>query len=332
YRWLVKADVFLGRAKRDQNYRYWAYAYDFMGPGVTAAKQTQYRHFIKFKFPSWLSRMSQYKDRRRNIHTITQKLMGFLHADYFTIWEEIIAPLRPLLQRDEKLAVDLCTQADLDDSEIIQMLQMNDDNEFLRSVLKKMAQIRAMKRDEKIVSKKAKRIEKTEEYPERGKRDVSANSQRKKEMTALPPAISKGIKENEKDKRMPGEDEDSDIPSEEVAADDADILALRRRKGGRKQKGRVKSVYQDDEEEMKEGMNAGADDEEGVEESTKKESTGALKTEVPDGVKVKPIEAEKPQSEGAGVGKETASGQSKDNKDDVKTSKEKKVQHTLFNF
>jgi len=53
YHALSKADVFLGRTARRQNYALWSYAWDIMNGGVATAKTRNYPN-DKYDFPTWL--------------------------------------------------------------------------------------------------------------------------------------------------------------------------------------------------------------------------------------------------------------------------------------
>ncbi len=100
YAALSKADTFLGRTHRRQNYGLWSYAYDIMGGGVATAKTHSYSN-KRYSFPSWL-RMAKdsksYRDIRDSIvkrisetcHNSNKKSRGFLSMYFVNMFRNDI--------------------------------------------------------------------------------------------------------------------------------------------------------------------------------------------------------------------------------------------------
>jgi len=76
YEALSKADVFLGRVGKTQNYRLWSYASDIMTGGVAVSKTHEYSN-DKYQFPSWLSTMKKYKSTRVLKKSVLTKIGDF---------------------------------------------------------------------------------------------------------------------------------------------------------------------------------------------------------------------------------------------------------------
>lgn len=53
YDMISKADVYLGRAQRTQNYGYWKYAINLMTLGVAFSKDKKYKKFTRYSGPSY---------------------------------------------------------------------------------------------------------------------------------------------------------------------------------------------------------------------------------------------------------------------------------------
>jgi len=78
YHALSKADVFLGRTHRRQNYRLWAYACDIMNGGVATAKTHNYPK-EKYTFPVWLRQSKASKPTRELRDSILSKISTACH-------------------------------------------------------------------------------------------------------------------------------------------------------------------------------------------------------------------------------------------------------------
>ncbi len=61
---LSRADIFLSRVWKRQNYALWSYASQMMTEGVALAKEEKYRGYKKLAFPNWLKKMSRTKSMR----------------------------------------------------------------------------------------------------------------------------------------------------------------------------------------------------------------------------------------------------------------------------
>jgi len=75
---ISKADVFLGRTHRRQNYGLWSYACDLMNGGVATAKTHEYQN-EKYNFPLWLTEQKNSKSYRDTRDSIVGKMSGTYH-------------------------------------------------------------------------------------------------------------------------------------------------------------------------------------------------------------------------------------------------------------
>jgi len=75
---ISKADVFLGRTHRRQNYGLWSYACDIMNGGVATAKTQEYQN-EKYNFPLWLREKKSSKSYRGIRDSIVEKMSGTCH-------------------------------------------------------------------------------------------------------------------------------------------------------------------------------------------------------------------------------------------------------------
>ncbi|MBI5635701.1 replication factor C large subunit [Candidatus Micrarchaeota archaeon] len=78
--YLSKADVFLGRIRRRQNYRYFKYAIALATAGVSSAKDGRYSKFVKYNFPSYIKKLSSTKASRALVKEAGKKIRAKLHC------------------------------------------------------------------------------------------------------------------------------------------------------------------------------------------------------------------------------------------------------------
>ncbi|MEM3422517.1 MAG: replication factor C large subunit [Candidatus Bilamarchaeaceae archaeon] len=109
--WLSRSDVFLGRAERGD----WVmlkYSLDLMSAGVGLAKETVYRKFTKYQYPSYLKKMGASVETRRMLMAIGEKVGRITHTNavearsYFKFLAKIPESLlsEKYLLEDEEIA------------------------------------------------------------------------------------------------------------------------------------------------------------------------------------------------------------------------------------
>lgn len=122
YEILAKADRFLGRAQRTQNYRLWAYASDLSTAGVMTARQHDYRKFVPFGFPQWLSKMSRSRGARQLKDSLATALGGATHQSKRKSRAEQVAVFETLFQADEAFAAAQTARLRLTDEQVALLL------------------------------------------------------------------------------------------------------------------------------------------------------------------------------------------------------------------
>lgn len=80
YDMISKADVYLGRAQRTQNYGYWKYAINLMTLGVAFSKDKKYKKFTRYSGPSYFKLRRSARKKIEKIDTILEKLANRLHV------------------------------------------------------------------------------------------------------------------------------------------------------------------------------------------------------------------------------------------------------------
>ncbi|WP_214045690.1 replication factor C large subunit [Methanomethylovorans sp.] len=116
YEYISRADLFLGRVKKRQNYIMWRYASVLMTCGTVVSKAQPKRGFVKFNPPSLWRRMGQLKARRNMRNNIAAKIADHCHESMRYAGTDIASIYSVLLEdRDYAPAVVAELQLDLDE-------------------------------------------------------------------------------------------------------------------------------------------------------------------------------------------------------------------------
>ena len=99
---LSRADIYLGRVRRKQYYGLWGYANDMMTCGVSLAKSKEYRGYVKYQFPSWLSKMSRSKGMRDARDGFAARLGKHTHSSGRMALQELLPYFRQMYINDRE--------------------------------------------------------------------------------------------------------------------------------------------------------------------------------------------------------------------------------------
>lgn len=116
YYYLSRADIFLGRAFRNQYYKLWGYASDLMTSGVSVARESRY-HFQRFRSPSYFTALARSKKDRTMRKEIHQKISEKCHCSSSEAGEYVI--VMQALETNPEKAAGLCRFFGLDEDEIL---------------------------------------------------------------------------------------------------------------------------------------------------------------------------------------------------------------------
>jgi len=119
---LSRADLFLGRTRRTQDYAMWAYASELGTLGVMTARTHEYRDFVPFGFPQWLSRMGRTKGLRQTKDLLAERLGRATHASKRKTRAEQVEVFSTLFRNDREFAVRQAAALDLTDDEVALLL------------------------------------------------------------------------------------------------------------------------------------------------------------------------------------------------------------------
>jgi len=121
YSALSKADVFLGRTNRIQNYGLWSYACDIMNGGVATAKTHDYPN-EKYSFPTWLREVKDSKSTRDVRDSIVKKISVASHNSSGKSRDSLLMYFTQMFRNDTVFAVKMRQRFDFSESEIKYLL------------------------------------------------------------------------------------------------------------------------------------------------------------------------------------------------------------------
>jgi len=161
YNALSKADVFLGRTYRRQNYALWSYANDIMNGGVAVAKSRTYPN-DRYNFPSWLRQQKSSKTNRDIRDLIAEKISNCCHISNEKSKDFIISYFTQMFRNNTHFAVKMKNKFDFTENEIKYLLGKTHSHK-LKSILNPMEKIKKIPIQEKEPSKLIQKEEKKED-------------------------------------------------------------------------------------------------------------------------------------------------------------------------
>ncbi len=102
YEYLSRADVFLGRVYRRQQYSLWKSAVDMLA-AVSVAKDEKYKGRAMYSFPSWLRMMSKSKERRGIRDSLGTKIGTIYHTSSRRVLEDVLPDFRVIYEHNSEL-------------------------------------------------------------------------------------------------------------------------------------------------------------------------------------------------------------------------------------
>ncbi len=157
YGWISKADIYLGRVRRRQWYRAWAYAKDMMTAGVSSAKDHVHKGWTKYAFPTWIRKMSSSKDVRSRKKNISEKIAPKVHSTTGRVNSDFLPLLRSLTKKEEEIQKMLVEDCDLDPNEVASLLETRVDSDRVQSLFLEEEE------DEEIEKKEEEEVEEDED-------------------------------------------------------------------------------------------------------------------------------------------------------------------------
>ncbi len=133
YRMLSRADVYLGRARRCQVYRFWSYASDLMTAGVAVARTGRWAGG-QYRFPLWLSKMARSRGRRATAESLSRRIGGGIHASWRRTFLDVLPAFKQLFQADEEFRRAMAAQFRFAERELAYLLDVDEDAKAVREL------------------------------------------------------------------------------------------------------------------------------------------------------------------------------------------------------
>jgi replication factor C large subunit len=118
---LSKADVFLGRTARRQNYALWSYACDIMNGGVATAKTHNYPN-DSYNFPTWLREKKNVKSNIDVRDLIAEKIGNVCHNSNNKSKEFLLSYFTHMFRNNTYFSIKMKNKFDLSEAEIKYLL------------------------------------------------------------------------------------------------------------------------------------------------------------------------------------------------------------------
>ena len=117
YSAVSKADIFLGRTGRSQNYSLWSYACDLMNGGVATAKTHNYPN-DSYNFPKWLRERKDIKSSLDTRDEVITKISKACHNSNKKGKDLMLSYFTNMFKNNTAFAIKMKTKLDLSEAEI----------------------------------------------------------------------------------------------------------------------------------------------------------------------------------------------------------------------
>ncbi len=152
YNYLSRADIFLGRIYRRQDWVYLAYATTLMGCGVALAKKKKYRKFVKYSYPKVFIELAKTKQKREIEKSIAEKLqikkdgVYGIHGSKRMIRREIIPILKSIMKANIEESAKIVKRFSLNKEEVKYLVE---DENLVEKILSEAKKIKLREEKEK---------------------------------------------------------------------------------------------------------------------------------------------------------------------------------------
>ncbi len=121
YESLSKADIFLGRTDKRQNYSLWSYACDIMSGGVAISKTHNYPN-DNYNFPTWLREKKSFKNQFDVRNLIVEKIGSFCHNSKNKSKEYLLNYFKNMFRNNTYFAIKMKNKFNFSELEIKYLL------------------------------------------------------------------------------------------------------------------------------------------------------------------------------------------------------------------
>jgi replication factor C large subunit len=148
YEVVSKADIFLGRTQKKQNYRLWSYASDIMNGGIAVAKTHSYPN-DNYTFPTWLREKKDIKIKNEIKRLIIKKISTYCHLSSKKTKEQILNYFTTMFRNNTYFAIKMKNNFNLSEAEVEYLLGKKSSHKIKEIMLtSKLANIRPLTEEE----------------------------------------------------------------------------------------------------------------------------------------------------------------------------------------
>ncbi|MEE9474208.1 MAG: hypothetical protein V3V36_00900 [Candidatus Hydrothermarchaeaceae archaeon] len=115
---ISKADVFMGRISRRQDWGLLKYVTDLMSAGVALSKKDTYKKFTRYQYPKTFIVYAQTKKKRAIMGTIAEKMVKKCHGSKRLVEREFFPMLKTIFTKDPDMGANIASQIELNREEI----------------------------------------------------------------------------------------------------------------------------------------------------------------------------------------------------------------------
>lgn len=135
YEKLSRADIFLGRVRRRQYYRFWSYASDLMSYGVSQARIRSKPEGQRFRFPIYLMKMSRSKSVRTMKNNVTAKIATHCHTSVSRGRNDILPYVQTMFKENLAFRTSMIPVLNLDIEEVAFLMDEKIDSPNVKTAM-----------------------------------------------------------------------------------------------------------------------------------------------------------------------------------------------------
>lgn len=115
---LAKADVFFGRIRKWQYYRFYVYCYNLLSVGIAISKKEKYKKFVQYKESSrilkiWMANMKNVKKK-----SIAEKVAEKTHTSKKSVIKDTIPYMKIIFKKDKQCSARITEEFELNNEEV----------------------------------------------------------------------------------------------------------------------------------------------------------------------------------------------------------------------
>jgi replication factor C large subunit len=115
---LSRADIFLGRIRRYQDWGLLSYVYQLMSAGVALSRKIPSNRFVNYSFPNYIRGLSNTRSKRSALKEVCLKLKAKCHASTHEVLKEYLPSIQTIIENDPKTATEIAKWFDLTEEDL----------------------------------------------------------------------------------------------------------------------------------------------------------------------------------------------------------------------